>query len=375
MIIVYLIAGTYRPAGMERVLANKANWLAAHGYEVYIVTTDQRGQKPAFSLDPSIKCIDLGIDYENDNGHSFLRKAALFPARVIRHRGRLKRLLRQIRPDITVSMFCNDASFLTRLDDGSKKVLEVHFSRFKRLQYGRKGLWGIADKVLNSRDERSARRFDEFVVLTAEDAACWDVPGLRVIPNSPACTFDKPSALESKVVLAVGRYSYQKQFDALIRAWSRIPAGSREGWILRIAGDGEDREQLQTLAGDLALIGSVILGPEANMLEYYPKASIMALSSRYEGLPMVLLEAQAAGLPIVSYACKCGPKDVIEDGVDGFLVPEGNECLLAAQLEKLMTDSGLRQRMGAASYAASERFREDMIMEKWTSMFEDLCRR
>lgn len=374
MKIVYLIAGTYRPAGMERVLANKVNWLAGRGYEVTVVTTDQRGRKPAFPLDSSVGCVDLGINYESDNGRSFLRKALLFPLRLVRHRTRLSALLKRMRPDITVSMFCNDASFVPKIKDGSRKVLEVHFSRYKRLQYGRGGIWGLADRALSRKDERTARRFDRFVVLTEEDAGYWNVPGLVVIPNSPACVFAEPAALEGGIVLAVGRYCRQKNFDSLVRAWSGIPEKVREGWKLRIAGDGEDREQLEELAGSLGLGGSVVLGPESNMIDYYRKASVLALSSRYEGLPMVLLEAQAAGLPIVSYDCKCGPKDVVEDGVDGFLVPEGREDMLAQRLASLMEDGDLRRRMGAAAYKASGRFEEGRIMERWVGLFEGLCR-
>ena len=106
MKLLYLIAGTYRAAGMEKVLADKANWLVAHGYEVVIATTDQRGQAPAFALDPAIRTVDLGIDYEATNGANFLKKAAAFPFKKWKHRRRLTRLLMQERPDITVSMFC-----------------------------------------------------------------------------------------------------------------------------------------------------------------------------------------------------------------------------------------------------------------------------
>ena len=143
------LPGPYRAAGLEKVLADKSDWLVRHGYDVVIATTDQRGQEPAFPMNPAIRMVDLGINYEATNGANFLKKALLFPVKKWKHRRRLKKLLIQEKPDITVSMFCNDAGFLPKIQDGSKKVLEVHFSRFKRLQYGRKGIWAMNETIHN----------------------------------------------------------------------------------------------------------------------------------------------------------------------------------------------------------------------------------
>ena len=134
MKILYNIPGTYRPAGMERVLAEKANWLAARGHEITIVTTDQRGHEPAFALDAGIRTVDLGIDYELNNGGSLLNKLLKYPSKQLRHRRLLAAYLKANPQDICISMFGNEASFVPGLKDGSQKILEIHFSRFKRLQ-------------------------------------------------------------------------------------------------------------------------------------------------------------------------------------------------------------------------------------------------
>ena len=112
MKIVYCIAGTYNSGGMERVLANKANYLVSHGYEVVIITTDQREKQSFFELDQRINCCDLRINYEENNGKSFLNKLANYPFKQWKHRKRLTACLKQLKADIVVSMFCNDASFL-----------------------------------------------------------------------------------------------------------------------------------------------------------------------------------------------------------------------------------------------------------------------
>ena len=127
MKIIYCIAGFYRRAGMERVLAVKANALASDGYDVVIVTTDQRNADRAFELNPSVKTIDLGINYEETNNGSFMNKVLKFPFKQMSHRMRLSKLLKKERADVVVSMFCNEERFLTRIKDGSKKVLEVHW--------------------------------------------------------------------------------------------------------------------------------------------------------------------------------------------------------------------------------------------------------
>lgn len=373
MKILYNIAGTCHSGGMERVLANKANWLVRQGYEVAIVTTDQRGEAPFFPLDERITCYDLGIGYEENNGKSFLNKLLHYPIKQYRHRKRLTALLQQMKPDITVSMMCNDVSFLSKIKDGSRKVLEIHFSKHKRLQYGRKGLWRWADIYRNRQEERQVRRFDHFVVLTEEDKGYWgNLPNIEVIPNARTFNPETLASLDTKRVIAVGRYTHQKGFERLIEAWNKI-CHQYPDWHLDIIGDGEEREQLQTLIDGYGIGDSITLcPPTTDMDAVYRGAAIVAMSSRYEGLPMILLEAQAYGLPIVSFACQCGPADVVTDGIDGFLVPEGDCDALAQKLATLMQDDAMRQRMGAAARIASERYAEEVIMKKWGSLFKGL---
>lgn len=372
MKIIYNIAGTYNSGGMERVLANKANWLVEQGHEVVIVTTDQRGQKPFFPLDKRIKCYDLGVNYEENNGKSFINKLIHYPFKQWKHKRKLSALLHSLKADVVISMFCNDASFIPFIKDGSKKILEIHFSRFKRLQYGRKGLWKLADEYRSKQDAKVAARFDRFVVLTDEDKKYWEgLKNMCVIGNARSFVLQKPAELDNKKVIAVGRYSYQKGFDRLISAWHWV-CQQKNDWTLHLVGDGELREELQKQIEELNLGDKVILGKAVtDMPTVYQEASILAMTSHYEGLPMVLLEAQAAGLPIVSFECKCGPKDVIEDGVDGFLVKEGDTDALAEKLLLLMDNEMLRTKMGGVAFTRSERYAEDRIMQQWADLFDD----
>lgn len=376
MKIIYCIACTCHSGGMERVLANKANYLARHGYEIVVVTTDQRGKQPFFLLEPGIRSIDLGINYDENNGKSFLNKLLHYPLKQYRHKKRLKAVLMTERPDVTVSMFNNDAGFIPGIKDGSAKVLEIHFSKFKRLQYGRKGLWKLADRWRSKQDEKTVRKFDRFVVLTEEDKAYWgNLPNIMVIPNAISGIPAGTALLENKRVIAVGRYTYQKGFERLVDAWHLL-ASRFPDWKLDIIGDGEERPLLEQRIRSYGLERQVTLTrPTQEIGKVYQEASILASSSRYEGLPMVLLEAQAFGLPTVAFQCKCGPKDIVSDGMNGYLVPEGDTAGMAQRLEILMKDEALRKRMGLKAKESALRFNEEVIMKKWMYTFQTLKER
>lgn len=372
MHILYNIAGFYRPAGMERVLCDKANWLTSHGHRVTIVTTEQKGRPNAFPLDSRVDLLDLGIGYEDNNGAGLLDKLLRYPIKQWKHKRALKAVLTHKNPDITVSMFCNEVNLVPKMKDGSRKVLEVHFSRFKRLQYGRKGLWAVVDRLRSWNESRLVRQYERFVALTEEDGKNWGLQEtLRVIPNPVHFSPEKPSALNDKTVISVGRYTYQKAMDRLLDAWSRI--NQKDGWTLRLVGDGEEKPALEQQIRTLGLEGSVVLGrAESDMAAVYEKASILALSSRYEGLPMALIEAQAFGIPAVAFDCQCGPKEIIADGESGILVPEGDVPALADGLARLMKDRELREKMGQSAFESASRWDMENIMHQWICLFEEI---
>ena len=375
MKIVYCIQGTHNSGGMERVLSRKVNYLAQAGHEVSIITFNQQGRKPFFELHPSVVCHDLAIPYEQYQKGGILNRLALY-ARLPRlrrlHRSRLEQLLLKLRADIVISMLNEDAYFLPSMQDGSKKVLEYHFSKYSGLQDLRKGIWRLIDGWRKKKEERLARSFDRFIVLTHEDATLWgDLPNLRVIPNPLPFYSDSPSDCSARQLLAMGRYDDQKHFDLLIDLWAQLAPEYSE-WRLVIAGDGKLRPELTAQVERLGLKSVELMRPTHQVQELYRASSIYVMTSRYEGLPMVLIEAQQMGLPIVSFACPCGPRDVITDGVDGYLLEVGDHEGFIQALRRLMDSESERQRMGAAARIASERYDLELIMKSWLTLFNEL---
>ena len=276
--LVYCIGGTYNSGGMERVLSNKANWLSSHGYEITIITTEQRGRNAFFPLNPNIQQIDLGINYEESKG--IAAKLFSYPFKLLKHKSILSKHLRSIRPDIVVSLFDNGSSIIPKINDGSKKILEVHFSRFKRKQYERKGLLGIIDRILSKQDLKTAKSYDHFVVLTNEDKGYWGMDkNISVIPNALNNTFrniDLKETERTNKIIAVGRLAHQKHFSELIHIFSAIHDKAPD-WGLEIIGNGPDKDRLQKLIDGLGLKSKVTLSPVTSTIqEKYLTAGIYA---------------------------------------------------------------------------------------------------
>ncbi len=355
---------------MERVLANKANYLAKLGFEVTIITSDQNNRKPYFDLDSRINQIDLGINYTENNNSGLVKKLLAYPKKQALHKKKLEEHLKSIKPNITISLFDHEVDLLPKIDDGSKKIVEIHFSRFKRMQYGRTGIWRLIDQFRSKRDLRIVQEYDKFVVLTEEDKAYWgEIPNIVVIPNANSFQIQEKSNLDSQKVIAVGRYDYQKRFEDLIESW-KIVHQKEPNWQLNIYGKGPEKDALQQLIDNSLLNDSVFLRePVRDIDKKYSESSMIVMTSRYEGLPMALLEGQAAGLPMVSYACKCGPRDIIKEGVNGFLLEEGDKEGVANKILTIIRDKELRDEMGRNSFEMSKNFSEEVVMNKWIQLF------
>lgn len=376
MKLIYCILGIFNPGGMERVLLNKASYLVSQeGWDVTIVTTDQKGRPPFYPFPEKVKMIDLGINYSDDNNKGAFKKIAGYLKRRKLHKERLTELLKREKADIVVSLYPSESSFIPDIKDGSKKVLELHFCKFFRLQYGRSGLLGFIDRLRTKQDEKIVRKFDKFVVLTNEDKGYWgSMPHIEVIPNAAMHIGNDYSDASAKRIIAVGRLDYQKGFDRLIRAWEVVRQESAfHDWTLDIFGQGEWQGMLQAMLNERQLNDHAhINNPTTQIGKEYANSSILVMSSHYEGFPMVMIEAMACGLPVVTFDYKCGAKDIIDNGKNGLLVKEGDIAGLAEAMMKLMGDEQLRKKMSVNARSVVEIYSEEVVMNKWVNLFTSI---
>ena len=376
MKLIYCIHSLYNPGGMERVLVNKVSYLVRQmGWEVVVVTTDQHQRPVFYPLPEEVRLIDLDINYSEDNSKGTFRKIGGYLRRRRLHRQRLTEVLLREKADIVVSLYPSESSFIPEINDGSKKVLELHFCKFFRLQYGRKGLMGLIDRLRTWQDERLVRRFDKFVVLTEEDRGYWGaLPNMEVIPNAALFIAPAYATQNEKRVIAVGRLDYQKGFDRLIEAWALVQQNEAfRDWRLDIFGQGEWREMLEQMICERGLQQTArINAPSKQIGAEYAASSLLVMSSNYEGFPMVMIEAMACGLPVVAFEFKCGPKDIINDRQNGLRVEEGNIPALADAMMELMQNSELRKRMSLEARKVTETYSEERVMRRWVTLFESL---
>ena len=358
--------------GIQSVTVTKANALAGNpDNKVWIITCGDDSGKSAFPVSENVAL--LGIKGKND---------WRFPWNLLRMipdwmylRKNLRLTLDRIRPDIVVSTSGMEKWVIPCIKGPWATVREIHnvkyYRRREAVSFPGKVLAAICDFL---DFDINVRRFDRIVILTQEDRDLhWSKSkNVSVIPNPLRFSDCRVSSLDNKEVIAVGRLVYQKNFGSLVRAFSTVRSRFPD-WRLSILGEGEERASLERLIKDLSLEGSVFLeGNCDNVKERMLSSSLLALTSRFEGMGVVLIEAMGCGLPVVSYACQCGPKDVITDGVDGFLVPEGDERTLADRICCLIGNEEERKRMGLAARESSSRYALPVVIRQWMDLFMEI---
>jgi len=375
--IVYIVGDLSYPNGMSRVLSQKVNYLAEHtDFELWVVLTEKASVQLYYQLSQKIKYVNFDLNFDDLYQKPLLKRIYLYLKKQRQYKKLLTNYLMQVRPNITVSVMRREINFINDIPDGSRKVGEIHFNRKTYRVFKKKFLPKFVNNFITSRWqmklETEIRRLDKFVVLTHEDFSFWQgFTNITVIPNPIYFYPNHGSLCTSKQVIAIGRYTYQKGFDLLISAWSFVK-DRHPDWILRIYGAGEP-DSYRKLVNQENLNGMVYCeGATDDVYSKYDESSIFVLSSRFEGLPLVLIEAMSAGLPCVAFACPCGPRDCIRDGEDGILIEAGNIEKLADGICQLIENETMRKQMGDSARQNAVRFLESNIMYRWIELFESL---
>jgi glycosyltransferase involved in cell wall biosynthesis len=353
--ICFFISSLSKAGGTERVCTAIANKLSQLNLTVTVLT--MYNGKPFFDLDNRIKLFSV---YDGNVGSKLQA-----PLRLLL----LRRRLSQIEPDVLINV--DSALFIySKVVSLGLKIKNVVWEQFNY----NAAKYSVA-RVLS---RHAAVRYSHAVItLTQADNKLWKnnkhckVPVITINNPSPDLdyTLVNSSSTRNNVVLSVGRLTEQKGFDRLLEAWQMVKLKNSADWELHIVGSGELEEKLEQQIVTLGLTDSVRLIPATSALHaHYKEASIYCLSSRYEGLPMVLLEAQVFGLPIVSFDCETGPAEIIRHNETGLLVNDGDIPGLARAISSLIYNNSKRVAMGANAARHSVTFSIDTIVNNWQKL-------
>ncbi|MEW2611266.1 glycosyltransferase family 4 protein [Streptomyces sp. NPDC047880] len=371
MKISFLIHNAYGIGGTITTTFNLAGALAER-HDVEIVSALRHRERPHLVLDPRVRLRAL-VDLRKEADHPLHgRPAKVFPAAEYRHH-QYSELTDQRIGECLAAL---DADAVI----GTRPGLNVHIARQAPQHVLRVGQEHLTldnhSPRLRTALRRAYRRLDVITTVTEADAAAYRrkmwLPGVHVeaLPNSVPDPALPPADSTAKVVIAAGRLVPVKRYDLLIEAFAQV-AAAHPDWQLRIYGKGEEQTNLRRLIERLGLWNHVFLMGAATPMEAeWAKGSIGAAASNFEPFGMTIVEAMRCGLPVVSTDCPYGPGEIIEDGVDGRLVPVGNRDALAAALLELVADHERRRRMSRAALDNARRFAPGPVVAQTERLLE-----
>jgi GalNAc-alpha-(1->4)-GalNAc-alpha-(1->3)-diNAcBac-PP-undecaprenol alpha-1,4-N-acetyl-D-galactosaminyltransferase len=359
---VILTIPSLSSGGAERVLTILANGWAAKGWDVSIISLDDPSWQSFYPLDPRIGWIRLGLMIEAANPLTGVWN------NLKRLRG-LRSAIRRGKPQEVIS-FIDTMNVLTLLATRGLKVKVLVSERSDPRKHDIGKFW----KWLRMQ----VYPWADFLVAQNQQVRSYFQPVMGdkicIIQNpvpAPAVEIGETPYLPARpVVLTVGRLVREKGYDLLIEAFARA-VKHNPGWQMLILGEGLQRTELEKLAASRGLNGLVHLpGRVKNPYDYYHRVDLFVLPSRYEGLPNALCEAMVHGLPVIAANCSAGVSEVVEDGVNGVLVPPEDTAGLSAALENLMADPERRDRLGQQAARIGSRFGVERVMQMWEEVMQ-----
>jgi GalNAc-alpha-(1->4)-GalNAc-alpha-(1->3)-diNAcBac-PP-undecaprenol alpha-1,4-N-acetyl-D-galactosaminyltransferase len=357
---IMLVVQSLGSGGAERVASTLVNAWAREGEQVTVLTLD--AATPDFYwLDPRVTRVTLDLSCKSPNWQRYIWNN-------IRRVRALRSAVRSRGPDVVVS-FIEKTNVLVLLATRGLSVPVVVEEHIDPRMHSVGVIAGWLRRLVYPR----ARA----VVVLTPSVIEWarDIAGrtpVHVIPNPISEQFLRGKEIDETrdkhTVVAMGRMEPQKGFDMLLQAFAQC-APKHPDWSLRIVGQGSELERLTALVDELRLGDRVSLDPVVKEPERVLRGSdLFVLSSRYEGFPMVLLEAMASGLPVVSFDCPSGPREMIREGVDGVLVPPNDIGALAGVLDRLMSAQDERQQLGRRAAEVIQRFGLPTVLAMWNEL-------
>jgi GalNAc-alpha-(1->4)-GalNAc-alpha-(1->3)-diNAcBac-PP-undecaprenol alpha-1,4-N-acetyl-D-galactosaminyltransferase len=351
-LVIYGLTG----GGAERVMSIVANYWVSQGWDVTLLMLVPPTTQPFYPLDPRIQLKSLDVASKSTNLWTVIAN----------NWNRIQVLRRAIiasKPDVAIG-FMNSVSVYTILACLRSNIPVIVSEHMYPGTNDANKIWQLIMKL-------TYRYADLVTVLTQNALPFYPAKaGYRaiVMPNpvvAPEPSVPEPQLSRASSLIAIGRLHPQKGFDLLLKAFHKIHAKYPD-WQLTILGEGAMRAELEQLRSQLKLVDRVHLpGLVSNVPTYLDRADLFVMPSRFEGFPMALCEAMAYGLPVLAADCLSGPRDIIEDGVNGVLIKTEDIDALAAGLDQLMSDPAKRQQLAKNAPSILDRFGVERVMDLW----------
>lgn len=378
MKIAYVFSTLAKTGGTERMITEKANIFAeSFGYDVTIINLFQQDKDANhYLLSNKVKQLNIGIHYFSQYHYKYPKRLWIKWQLNRQTKQNIKQCVQKVDPDILIGISFFKADYVSKVKCKAKKIVESHEAKpftYSGLNTQQNCITRIYQKIRRVCYFRTVERnVDAIVTLTEGDKMLWKrAKRVEVITNFSTMPVSQYSDCTPKRVIAAGRLAWEKGFGRLVQAWS-IVSSKHPDWHLVIFGEGNMYNTLQTLMKIYKTKNVFFHNFTPAISQEYAKSSICAVTSYFEGFSLVLLEAMKHGVPCVAFDCPFGPRSIINDSYNGFLVDDGDIRRYADRLCRLIEDENLRKDFSAKAIEKSKSFDVDSIMRQWKALFEQM---
>ncbi len=356
--LLYITTNLQGSGGVSRILSVKLNHLIeTYGYTIHVITTNNKYDTFFYEFNSNI--VFHKIDFK-DFGLRHLFK----------YKMRLQEIVNKINPNVIIN--CDNgfkgALLPFLINTKAALIYERHGSRYIKTNTHVENLKKhFADFLL----DRSLDKYKAFIVLNEEEKKQWNGNNVKVLSNPLWFKSQQNiNALHNKIALAIGRHSIEKQFDIMLKIWQKVIVDFPD-WTLEIYGEKDGESKLEKLVKELNLDNHVkLFKPTKNIDLVYSKGSMLLNTSSSEAFGMTIIEAMAFGLPVIAFDKTLGPKSLIKNVNNGFLIKNSDILAYANKIKLLIQDDMLRQEMGKNAKESIKKFNLKNIMLKWHELFQ-----
>ncbi|WP_294130926.1 glycosyltransferase family 4 protein [uncultured Clostridium sp.] len=367
MKVLFFVPNMTQVGGIERlvsILANKFN--ENDKMKVEIINLGKKNGDIKFKINDDIIIKYIGFDEKDLSRMNIIKKVLYTYKTFIEVKKYFKKYNFEDEKTIVIA-FGHTLSLILAHAVKSTRKIKLIGSQHNPITYNK--LYNVLRKIY-------LKKLDKYVVLNKDMKSDlldkYNLNNIEVIENPNTLIESKISNLSNKQIISVGRLTEQKNYECLIEVWNSLGCKKR-GWKLRIIGEGSEKENLLNCIKQYNLKESVVIESFTdNIVEKYYESDIFVLTSKYEGFGLVIVEAQSCGLPVISFDCPTGPRSIINDGKDGFLIESNNTDEFTKKLLELMNNEEVRMRLSKNAIENARRFDIDIITEKWIKLFNEI---